>query len=44
MAFIYISHYLEEIFELCDNVTVMRDGRNMGDYAVGELTQPDWCA
>ncbi len=41
VAFIYISHYLEEIFELCDNVTVMKDGQNIGDFKVGELTQPD---
>lgn len=40
VAFIYISHYLEEIFELCDTVTVMQDGRNVGDFAVQELTQP----
>ncbi|HEU4671735.1 MAG TPA: sugar ABC transporter ATP-binding protein [Candidatus Limnocylindrales bacterium] len=24
---IYISHYLEEVFRLCDQVTVMKDGR-----------------
>ena len=40
VAFVYISHYLEEIFELCENVTVMKDGRNIGDYAVSELTPP----
>ncbi len=38
VAFVYISHYLEEIFELCENVTVMRDGRAIGDYRVSELT------
>ena len=27
VAFIYISHHLEEVFEICDRVTVMRDGR-----------------
>ncbi|HVO19869.1 MAG TPA: sugar ABC transporter ATP-binding protein [Anaeromyxobacter sp.] len=37
-AFVYISHYLEEIFELCENVTVMRDGRSIGDYPVSALT------
>lgn len=40
VAFIYISHYLEEIFDLCDTVTVMRDGRNVGDYEVADLDQP----
>ena len=28
-AVIYISHRLEEIFELCDTVTVLKDGRNV---------------
>ncbi len=39
VSFIYISHYLEEVFELCDRVTVLRDGRVVGDYAVNELDQ-----
>src|SRR5579872_5245561 len=26
VATIYISHRLEEIFEICDRVTIMRDG------------------
>lgn len=26
VAFIYISHHLEEVFEICDRVTVMRNG------------------
>jgi ABC-type sugar transport system ATPase subunit len=41
VAFIYISHYLEEIFELCDSVTVIRDGRSIGDYLVASITQAD---
>jgi len=26
-SFIYVSHHLEEIFELCDRIAVLRDGR-----------------
>ncbi len=37
-AFVYISHYLEEIFDLCETVTVMKDGRNIGDYLVPDLS------
>ncbi len=35
VTFLYISHYLEEIYELCDSVTVMRDGTHVetGDIA-----------
>jgi ABC-type sugar transport system ATPase subunit len=41
VTFIYISHYLEEIFQLCDNVTVLRDGKSVGDFEVRNLTQPE---
>jgi ribose transport system ATP-binding protein len=27
VAFIYISHHMEEVFEICDRVTVMRNGK-----------------
>jgi ribose transport system ATP-binding protein len=29
-SIIYVSHKLEEVFEICDSVTVLRDGRNAG--------------
>ena len=34
---IYISHRLEEIFRIADRVTVIKDGRIVGTYDVGEL-------
>lgn len=34
---IYISHDLDEIFRLCDVVTVLRDGRHVATRPVGEL-------
>lgn len=39
IGIIYISHRLEEIFELADNVNVLRDGRHVADLPVGELTR-----
>ena len=30
VSIIYISHRMEEIFELCDRITVMRDGEFIG--------------
>jgi len=40
-AFIYISHYLEEVFEIADRVTVLRNGREVDTVPVDTLTQPD---
>lgn len=34
---IYVSHRLEEIFQLCDRVTAIRDGRNVGTHDVADL-------
>lgn len=39
VTFVYISHYLEEIFDICDRVTVLTDGLKVGTYAVRELNQ-----
>ncbi|MDR0441174.1 MAG: sugar ABC transporter ATP-binding protein [Candidatus Accumulibacter sp.] len=30
VAMIFISHHLEEIFEICDRITVLRDGAHIG--------------
>ncbi|MFP3090440.1 sugar ABC transporter ATP-binding protein [Treponema sp. TIM-1] len=38
VAIIYISHKMEEIFQIADLVTVMRDGRVIGTYPVQDLT------
>jgi ribose transport system ATP-binding protein/rhamnose transport system ATP-binding protein len=38
-AIIYITHRLGEIFELCDSVTVLRNGRHVATEPVGEITR-----
>jgi len=35
----YISHYLDEIFELCDRVLALRDGNKTGEAHVTELNK-----
>ncbi len=35
ITLIYVSHRLEEIFELCDAVTVLRDGRHVVTEPIG---------
>ncbi|UIN00811.1 ribose ABC transporter ATP-binding protein RbsA [Yersinia ruckeri] len=36
---VYISHRLKEIFEICDDVTVFRDGQFIGEKPVSELQE-----
>jgi ribose transport system ATP-binding protein len=37
VSFIYISHRLQEVFAICDNVTVLRDGQLIGTGPVTEV-------
>ncbi|MDK2980588.1 MAG: simple sugar transport system ATP-binding protein [Chloroflexota bacterium] len=39
-SFIYISHHLEEVFEICDRVTVLRDGHIVGTAEVAQIDVP----
>ena len=38
VSIIYISHRLNEIFEVADSVMIMRDGRNVARRRIGETT------
>ena len=38
IGIVYISHYLEEIFEIGDRVTVLKDGRSMGTFSIENIT------
>lgn len=40
-SIIYISHKLEEIFEIADRVTVYRDGQYIGTKEVSDITTPE---
>lgn len=39
LAIIYISHRLDEIFEICDDITVLRDGKHVGDVETSKVTK-----
>jgi ribose transport system ATP-binding protein len=41
VAIVYISHRMEELFEIGDRVTVLRDGRSVGTYDVHELSKSE---
>lgn len=38
IGLLFVSHHLEEIFEICDRITVLRDGTNVGRVAVSDCT------
>lgn len=39
VGIIYISHRLEELFEIADRVTIMRDGTIVGTYQIEDLNR-----
>ncbi|WP_331596491.1 sugar ABC transporter ATP-binding protein [Paraburkholderia sp.] len=38
VALVYVSHRMEEIFRICDKVSVLRDGKFVGERAVKETS------
>jgi ABC-type sugar transport system ATPase subunit len=38
VGIVYISHFLEEVFAVCDDVTVLRDGQVVADRPLSELS------
>ncbi len=41
IGIIFISHRLEEVIHICDRVTVLRDGRHVGDVSVNDVSKDD---
>lgn len=38
VSIIYISHRMEEIFKICDRITVLRDGRHIGTEKISDTS------
>lgn len=38
---IYISHHLEEIFRICDSITILRDGSKVGTWNLSDISQTE---
>nr|WP_321455457.1 sugar ABC transporter ATP-binding protein [uncultured Cohaesibacter sp.] len=41
VGLVYISHVLDEVFQVCDTVTVMRDGAVVWTGDIDEITRPE---
>lgn len=39
VAIVYISHMLDELYAICDTVTILRDGRVVEDCAVADISR-----
>jgi galactofuranose transport system ATP-binding protein len=39
VAVIFITHRLDEVYQVCDRVTILKDGKCEGTYKIRELTQ-----
>jgi len=41
VSIVYISHRMEEIFELCDRITILRDGQYIDTKYIRDITMDD---
>lgn len=41
VSIVYISHRMEELFEIGDRVTILRDGKNAGVRDIGDVTKSE---
>lgn len=39
MAIVFVSHFLDQIYEVCDRMTVLRNGALVGEHLVADLDQ-----
>jgi len=44
VSVLYVSHFLDELFQICDRVTIMRDGQTVGCKAISKTTKLDLIA
>ncbi|GGC06464.1 sugar ABC transporter ATP-binding protein [Cellulomonas carbonis] len=41
VAILFVSHFLDQVYEICDRVTVLRDGHLVGEYLTRQLLRID---
>lgn len=37
VGIIFVTHFLDQVYEVCDRITVMRDGKLVGEYPIKDL-------
>lgn len=44
VSVLYVSHFLDELFQICDRVTIMRDGQTVGCETIADTSKLDLIA
>ncbi len=44
VGIVFVTHFLEQVYEVCDTITVLRNGEFVGEYAVQELPRVELIA
>jgi len=37
VGIIFVTHFLDQVYEVCDRITVLRDGQLVGEYVIADL-------
>ena len=37
VGIVFVTHFLDQVYEVCDRITVLRDGELVGEYVIEEL-------
>ena len=37
VGIIFVTHFLDQVYEVCDKITVLRDGKLVGEYEIKDL-------
>ena len=40
VAILFVTHFLDQVYEICDRITVLRNGRFVGEFACAQLDAP----
>lgn len=41
VGIVFVTHFLDQVYEVCDKITVLRDGKLVGEYEIKDLSRMD---
>ena len=41
VGIIFVTHFLDQVYEVCDRITVLRNGEFIGEYEIKDLPKVD---